>query len=106
TSIAAPELLVPLGPVAEPFSKLGARRNLLEPAVHGERFLPHSSRPQTLDQESLAVCRLGRLVCALDPDHRPSTRCCRMRRLRYSARASFFSGRSSSAFFQRARNSS
>ena len=48
------------------FNALGARRDILQPSVGGDRLLLHSVRPEALDQNALAIKRLGSVVCALD----------------------------------------
>lgn len=62
----APPKLIPLcWIVTEPFPQFGARRNIFEPALNLERALLHSPWPQSLDQESCAICAALGIVCSL-----------------------------------------
>ncbi len=69
TPITSLELFPAFDAVVEPFPQLRARRDFLQPLVRGETSLGHSSRPETLDQNSPAIAPCGWIVRALDLDH-------------------------------------
>src|SRR5690348_320401 len=63
------ELLPPLNPVTKPLPQLGARRDILQPRVGGERVLLHAPRPLPLDEDAATISTRWGLVRAFDLDH-------------------------------------
>jgi hypothetical protein len=55
--------------VPEPFSQLGAGRDILHPGIHLQRLLLQAPWPETLDQNALPIFAHSGLVCALDSEH-------------------------------------
>src|SRR5690606_16491221 len=68
TSITGLELVPASRNVPAPLAELGARRDVLEPEYEIRLVLAYAARPDTVDQNSLAVVRCRRLVDALHPD--------------------------------------
>src|SRR5579872_1597253 len=67
--ITALELRPLLGIVAEPLSKIGTRRNILQPYRIGKRRLLHAPWPQPLNEKLLAIIFSRRFIYALQLDH-------------------------------------
>ena len=63
--VAAPELLVASGIVPEPLPQRRARRQVLRPLVELRPLARDASRPESIDQDAVAVGRRGRIVRAL-----------------------------------------
>jgi hypothetical protein len=66
--IAAPELVPTLRIMAEPRPQIGGGGNFLEPLVQLGLCLAEAARPQSIYEDSRAVCSLGRVIRALEPE--------------------------------------
>jgi hypothetical protein len=73
-TVAAPELAPTFRVVSEPFAKLGARRDLLEPLVEPGFRLADPARPKAVNQDAVAILGLRRVVGSLEPDVRSGDR--------------------------------
>src|SRR6185437_3942010 len=66
----SPSEFVPSGRiVTEPFAQLRAGPCIFEPTCQGKRILPHSARPQPLNQQSGSVRLVCRIINTFDVDH-------------------------------------
>src|SRR5687768_14286559 len=52
----------------EPFSQVGARRQILEPGVDLELALDDAPWPDTVDQNAITIARRGRVIGAFQID--------------------------------------
>src|SRR5919108_4136630 len=67
-NVAAAELLEATGVVAVPAAQRVARRDVARPLADSRVLPGEATRPDPVDQHSIAVGSLGRLVGALEPD--------------------------------------
>ena len=68
-AISLPELVPLFGIMSEPFPKLGARRDVLQPDVDPGLFFCKAARPEPVDEDPRAVAPLRGFVNALERYH-------------------------------------
>ena len=71
-AVAAAELIPALRIMSEPPAQIRSWRDFLDPLVQLGLGLAKTARPQAIDEDSSAVCRFGRVICALEPEVRCS----------------------------------
>src|SRR5689334_3430956 len=55
--------------MVEPLPQRCTGRDILQPRIHIERFLLHTARPETLDEDAPSICARAWFVGAFYADH-------------------------------------